>query len=91
MAFPTSFAESNEVLDAPPGMGEIVGPLSVIRLKYPDGTPCVISCHKLTADEMAEVNRTGRVWLVILGGTMAPASVSGIKPFMMTPTEGDAE
>ena len=84
MAVPASFDESNSVLSAPLGMEEKVEPLSV-WLGFTDPPeyqqPVVLSCWKLTAEELAEVNRTGRVWLWIWGATMPPAVVNGTHPF----------
>lgn len=90
MAFPTSFDESNEFLDAPPGMHDCVGPLSVLRMKYPDGMPVVVSCFKVTAEELAEINKTGRIWLGVLGVTMPPAFLAGIKPFQILPIDDES-
>lgn len=82
MAFPANFDESNAVLDPPPEMTfDECDPLSVLLSRQPDGMPVVISCWKLTAQELEEINRTGRVWLGIIGGTMPPAWISGTKPF----------
>lgn len=74
----TSFDESNHVLGRPTDMTEAeCDPLSV----FVDGKR-VVSCWKLTADELAEVNRTGRVWLMVIGVTMPPALVMGNSPFV---------
>lgn len=82
MAVPTSFAESNTVLGRPGDMtDEQCSCLSVLRTHGDDGMPWVISCWKLTAEELAEINRTGRVWLVVAGQTMPPAFVAGEKFF----------
>lgn len=97
MAFPTSFAESNGFLASAPGDEELVGPLSIWRgVAVPvednaagTGLITVISCWKLTAEELAEVNRTGRIWLGICGDTMPPAWVSGSKPFTDAPPESN--
>ncbi len=82
----TAFDEENGVLDRPsaatPGECE---PLSVWRgpLEMEAGhtIPVVISCWKMTAEELAEVQRTGRVWLMVWGQTMPPACLDGINPF----------
>jgi len=82
MAFPASFDESNAVLARPAGMThQQCEPLSVLRAVDGDGIPIVISCWKLTKEEMEEVQRTGRVWLGIIGQTMPPAWIDGCKPF----------
>lgn len=79
---PSSFDESNEVLDKPPGMtyDECVA-LSVWRGESADGVPLVVSQWRPTREELAEINRTGRVWLTVLGVTMPPVAISGDSPF----------
>lgn len=89
MAVPCSFDESDEVLDKPPDMSvDECSPLSILRVSNGSDVPTVISCFKLTAEELIEVNRTGRVWLGVYGFTMPPAYISGVKPFRLT---GEAE
>jgi len=81
---PTSFTESNCVLDKPDGTTyDECQVLSVWRGTSIDGVPLVISCWKLTKEELAEINETGRVWLTILGETMPPAAVEVKSPFIV--------
>lgn len=42
--------------------------------------PAVVTCWKLTKEELEEVNRTGRVWVTVIGRSMQPLSVDGFKP-----------
>jgi hypothetical protein len=73
---PASFDESNHVLGTPPSMtDEQCDPLSV----FVDGN-YVVSCWKLTADELEEFKRTGRIWLMVVGPTMPPVILTAIKP-----------
>jgi hypothetical protein len=86
---PTSFPESNLALSAPDGVpDEICGPLSVWSGRRQDGLPCVVSCYKLTADEVEEFARTGRVWVMVLGETMPPISVLAVTPFIQGQSDG---
>jgi hypothetical protein len=79
---PSSFYESNGVLDRPSGSTEEqCGPLSVWRGPHPNGLPLVISCWKLTKEELEEINRTGRVWLWVCGTTMPPVILTATTPF----------
>lgn len=79
---PTSFDEANAVLGKPDSMShEECTCLSVLRTEMDNGQPIVISCWKLTTEELAEIQRTGRVWLMIWGPTMPPAAVEGKRPF----------
>lgn len=83
MAFPTSFDESNAVLGRPDGVtDEQCGPLSIAYARQPDGIPNVVSCWKLTREELDEINRTGRVWIGVLGEGMPAIWVSGVSPFV---------
>ncbi len=76
---PASFDESNDMLNRPKGMSdEECAPLCIFRDME---TPTVISCWKVTKEELDEINRTGRVWLRIWGKSMPPAYVSGVSFF----------
>jgi hypothetical protein len=77
-----SFDESNTVLGRPVGTtAEQCDPLSVWRGVCADGAPRVISCFKLTKDELEEINRTGRVWLFVMGHTMPPVALQTAHPW----------
>ncbi len=56
-------------------------PLSVYRGQQANGVPVVISCWKLTQEELAEFQRTGRVWLTVMGTTMPPVALSALSPW----------
>lgn len=74
----TNFKQSNGVLGPPKGQTEDeVHSLCVFQ----DGQQ-VISCWKPTQEELAEIQRTGRVWLHVSGVTMPPVYVSGEFPFI---------
>ena len=79
----TSFPEENLVLDPPPGVAnEEIECLPVCAARMIDGTPVIISCWKVTMEELKEIQRTGRVWLMVMGPVMAPVVVSGKNPFL---------
>ena len=89
MAVPASFTESNAVLGKPTSKedndlaeGDEVECLSVLQSVTPEGTPVVVSNRKLTKAELEEVNRTGRIWLLVLGHSMPPVSVDGCRPML---------
>ena len=58
--------------------------LSVWRGLTQGGQPVVISCWKLTKEELEEINKTGRVWLWVHGLTMPPVSLEVSHPFKET-------
>lgn len=79
---PASFEESDAFLGPPPGVSdEDCESLSIKRAVTEQGQPVVISCWKMTREELEEINRTGRVWLLVWGHTMPPAALAGMKPF----------
>lgn len=79
MAVPCSFDESNGVLGKPPEMtDDQCSPLSVCHIMTQSG-PAVLSCWKLTGDELEEIIRTKRIWLLVMGRTMPPVCVDGNK------------
>lgn len=78
---PCSFDESNLVLSRPESMGaDECEALSVLRTQTHSGAPIILSCWKLTTAELAELNRTGRVWLLVYGQTMPPVALTAEKP-----------
>lgn len=80
--FATAFDEETNVLGPPEGMTEEdVYSLSVWQGKDEDGQSRVISCWKLTKEELEIINKTGRVWLHVLGDTMPPVALEVASPF----------
>lgn len=83
MAEAASFEQENCVLDPPIGVNSNdVTVLNAFRGTDEAKRPVVISCWRLTKDELDEINKTGRIWLGLLGQTMQPAWISGINPFL---------
>ena len=77
-----SFPEANTVLDPPPGISlDYCYAASVCCGCLEDGRQVVVSCWKPTAEEITEIQRTGRVWLTVWGTTMAPTAVTSKSPF----------
>lgn len=89
MAVPCSFDEANVVLDKPDDMTyDDCEALSCLRGVTEGGMHVVVSCWKLTTEELEELNRTGRVWLVVAGTTQAPMMISGTKPRIIQASDG---
>ena len=77
-----SFDEANTVLGKPQDMThEQCEAASVCRTQNADGVMVVVSCWKVTKEELEEIQRTGRVWLIVAGHTMPPVNLTGISPF----------
>lgn len=66
MSAPIKFKGHNRVLSPPPG-SENVLPLPIFR-----NGKCCVSCWELTQEELAEINRTGRVYVSIFSGKTQP-------------------
>ena len=79
---PANFEHSNCSLDSPSNMKtDDCEPLFVYRGLDGRDRPVVISCWKPTAEEIAEIQRTGRVWLTVCGGMMPPVTISSTSPW----------
>lgn len=71
MANPVGFEGSNDILMAPDG-SENCSDLEILRTDNQ-----VISCWRLTEEELARVNKTGVVWFSCYGPTHPPVFISG--------------
>lgn len=79
----TAFNEDNIVLHPPEGVSsDEVQALSAFRGINSKGVPVIVSCWKVTDEELQSIIEHRKVWLVIAGNTMPPASVEGISPFI---------
>lgn len=79
---PVAFDQDNTVIGPPVGMTEKhCDSISAWMGKLENDVPVTISCWKLTIEEMGEVMRTGRVWLVVMGHGMPPVMLHGASPF----------
>jgi len=85
MAVAASFDESEAVLGRPNDVrADDCDPLCISR-RLIQGFAAVISSWKLTQEELDEVNRTGRIWVGVMGITMPPIMVGGNKADFVTP------
>lgn len=76
------FEESNCVLDKPEDMThDQCSSLQVWRGKTVDDLPCVVSCWKLTKEEIEVFQKTGRIWAMVVGETMSPLSLMAKYPW----------
>jgi hypothetical protein len=80
---PTSFPEQNFVYSKPSSMtDEQCMDLNVWRGKTSDNFPAIISCWKLSKEDLEEIQRTGVIWLSITGNGMPPVSLFTENPFV---------
>lgn len=71
MAKPIEFEEQNRVYKAE-GCGDLP---ALVASKNE-----IVSCWELTKEELEEINKTGKIWLICVG-SQPPVSVEGFKPF----------
>lgn len=72
MANPVGFEGANVVFQAAPGTEDQVRDLET----FTDGEQ-VVSCWRLSEEELRTINETGVVWLGVLGTMLPPMRVSG--------------
>lgn len=71
---PVDFEEKNMILKAP-GCGE----LPAIQTK----DNCIVTCWEMSEAERKEFDKTGRIWLSVIGLKHPPVCMSVEKPFAM--------
>lgn len=79
---PCDFPQRNHVFEKPKNMtDEQCFELPVFVGRNPEGFPCIISCWRLSKEDLDEINRTGVVWLNVISNTQPPVSVTVETPF----------
>ena len=77
MAFPSSFDQANVVYGPPAGMTEEqVQSLSAFRDENQ-----VITCWKVTREELEMIQKTGRIWVTTMASWIPPMYVGCDSPF----------
>lgn len=83
MAETINFPGANVRLDAPPGLEEQVH--DIVAYKGPctcgDCPEQVVTCWRLSPEELEQVKKTGVVWLYLMGPSMQPAYIGTDSPF----------
>jgi hypothetical protein len=91
MAEACGFSESNDVIDKPRDMSrEECQALEILRTSVRTEAglfPVIISCWKITPQELEEIKRTGRIWLYVYGHGMPPVAIEGTKPKYVPPVD----
>jgi hypothetical protein len=79
---PTQFPEANFTFLKPEGMtDEECMDLPVWKGSLGVGTPGIISCWKFAKEDLEEINRTGVIYLSIVGSGMPPVSLFTENPW----------
>ena len=82
---PAAFDEENCMFDTPVGLtSEQCEPMSAWRGILENGIPAIVTCWKVTADELEEIRRTGRVWLMVMGRDLQPTILNAVSPWRQT-------
>lgn len=82
---PVSFAESNCVFDKPRSMTrDECTALSAWIGRDSSDNEVVISCWKLTAEDLRELQKTGRIWLYVYSTTLPPVALTAVRPWEET-------
>lgn len=77
------FPEANFTFTKPADMtDEQCMPLQVWKGKDQEGFPLIISKWSLSAEDMAEIQKSGTVYLIITGTGMPPVSLHVETPFV---------
>jgi len=79
---PVAFDNENVVLNPPrePAFRD-VEPLPVYQGPDSDGMEVTIACFKMSREELDEINRTGRVWIILRGEVVPIFTLDGVSPF----------
>lgn len=65
--YPTTFHNDEIVLSPPTGQHGEIGGLRVLRMKYQDGSQAMVSCWKLTPQDLQNIKETGRIFIAVIG------------------------
>lgn len=80
---PVTFPESNFVFTKPASMtDEQCSDLPVWLGKDQEDFPVIISCWKLSKEDLEEIQKTGQIYLSIAGQGMPPVSLFTENPFI---------
>jgi hypothetical protein len=79
---PTSFKETNHLLGAGnnPGTGDLPIARSLMDIEGRP-FPCIISCWKLSPEELELIQQTGKVWIAVMGVGSPPIMPMISHPF----------
>ena len=89
---PCSFDGENVVLQTPPGFSSdaLCATLNAFYGENDHGLPFLISCWKLTKQEVEDLTTHGRLWLVVAGNNHPPMALSTVKPPVIAIGDSDA-
>lgn len=83
---PIEFEQANDTLGAPKSHEGAVVDLPIYR--HPE-KPWLIACFEMSEDEKAEIIKTGRVYVHIMGSTTYPIALDGLSPWRQETGDSD--
>jgi len=79
---PVDFKEANFTFTRPKSMtDEQCGDLRVWKGYDLAGFPIIVSCWRLSKEDLEEINRTGKIWLSVTSEVTPPVSLFTEYPF----------
>lgn len=78
---PKNFPQSNAKLDTPVGISPDMVPPICAHICEVNGMVAMTTCWKLSPEDLAELQRTGEIWLWVLGNRHPPVTLSTKNPF----------
>lgn len=84
---PTKFEQQNIVFTKPEGWtdeqcGDLPAWKGNVGTEAEGQFPAIISCWKLSDEDLKTINETGVVWLSVTGQTLPPVAVFSENPFV---------
>lgn len=83
---PIDFKGSNALLTPPDGASDSIEPCAALIMPYGDNGKCVITRWQMTAEELAEFEKTKTVWLIVVSPrdhAPNPVTLTAISPFRL--------
>ena len=76
-----SFTEENTILDPPKGVKQADCESLPVWIGHTlNGVPVTVSCWKVTKEDLYLIERTGRIYLVVMGHAMTPVQLLANNP-----------
>ena len=81
---PAAFNEENTVFSPPEGMNlEEVSVLSCYCGQLEDGRPIIVTCWKVSAEDLAQIQATGRIWASAVLDSLPCIRLQTANPFVI--------
>lgn len=79
---PIKFKGANHTFSGPVGDNGEIAKLPVLAIAaHNNQRACLVSCWELSMEELATINKTGLIWLKVMGDKTPPLSLTTFQPF----------